>query len=100
MEPLFVPDDLDSDKTASLVIDATHYLSKTALAQEINDFIAIRQVVTKDNVVVAPLIVISKIGGLCVEIADVLLSAFGSTEVDLLVVDDLPSLENVEVDHL
>ena len=98
MESFLVPYDFDGAQAPKLVINASHYLSKAALSEYVDDLIPIRQVIAHDNVVVASLIIVSEIGRAgSRDVANVLLRRFGATEIDsLLVVNNLPFLVDVE----
>ena len=45
MEPLLVPDDLDSHQTSRPMIDASDYLAETAFPEYIYNFVAVSEVV-------------------------------------------------------
>lgn len=83
MEALLVPDDFDSDVLPGLVISALQHLSKRTLAKHSFDLISICKVITRDNQIITPLIVVTVIirrhfgscGGLgvpCARIEDLL----------------------------
>lgn len=63
VEPFFVANDLDSAKSAVLVINASHNLTETTLSEHVNNFVAVRQVVSNAYVVIASLVIISKVVG-------------------------------------
>ncbi|KAI6752808.1 hypothetical protein HG530_013560 [Fusarium avenaceum] len=69
MKPLLIPDDLDRDQAAGLVVNASYDLPETSLSKNINDFISI----TND-----------------------LVSVLGSAEEDIGVVHDLTPLIDIE----
>lgn len=100
METLLVADDLDSHESSSLVVDASHDLSKAALAEKVNNLIPICEMVAKDYVVVASVVVVTEVSSLSIEVANMFLGVLRAAEVYLLVVDDFASLEDVQIDHL
>lgn len=61
VEPLLVSDDLDGYRFTSAVVATMQHLSERSLAQCIDDFITVCQVVTIDDKIVTTLIVISMI---------------------------------------
>lgn len=99
MEPFLVTNDLDRFEPSRLVVYATHNLSEAALAKNINNFVSVCEMVSQDDVVIATFVVIAKVCGLRIQITNVLLGVLCSTEVDLLVIDDLASFEYVQIGH-
>ena len=63
MESFLVADDLHSDQDARLVIDTPDHLPKASFAKDINNFVSIGKMVAWDDGVVAPFIVVAKVGG-------------------------------------
>lgn len=57
VETVLVPDDLDGHSFASHVITTLQNLAEAAFAQNVHNFEAEHDVVTKNNVVVAPFII-------------------------------------------
>jgi hypothetical protein len=100
MEPLLISNDLHRDQPARLVIDASDDLPEAALAEHVDDFISIRQVVAKNDVVVAALIVVTEVCRGLLHITDNLLGVARAAEEDFFVVLDLSAFEDVEVHHL
>ena len=96
MEPLLVPDDLDRDHVSRLVIAALQNLTERALAEDVDDFVAVLYVIVRDHEIVAPLVVVAVIAGR-VLLRRRLLLAVRSDEVDLAVLADLVSLERREI---
>ena len=99
VEPLLVADYFHSNQASRFVIDTPHHLSEATLAQNINDFVSVGQMVPDDNVVVTSLIVIAKISLLGVEVTDMFLRILSPAEKDVPEVNDLATLENVQVRH-
>lgn len=100
MESLLVPDDLHRYQRAGLVIDAPHNLAEAPLAQDVDDLISIREVISNHNVVVPAIIVVAEIRRLSTQITDVLLCILSATEVDVFEINNLSPFEDVEVGHL
>jgi hypothetical protein len=100
VESLLVANDLDSHKSAGLVVDTAHHLSEATLTEKVNNLISVCEVVAEDYIIIATVVIVSEVGGLRVKVTDMLLRVLGATEVDLLIIDDLASLEDVQVDHL
>ena len=100
MEALLVPDNLDRNEHPRLMIDAPHDLPKTALAQHIYDFVPISEVITHDNIVVASIVIVAKVVRRMIQIANMFSCVLRAEEVDLLIIDDLASLEDVELPDL
>lgn len=96
MEALLVADNLDSDQLSELVVNASQYLSKTTLSEDVYNLVAVCQVVSSNNGVVAAFIVIAKIGGRCLQIAHHFTSTLSAAKVDIVIVDNLASFVDVE----
>jgi hypothetical protein len=45
MKSLLIPDNLDRDQAASLVVNTSYHLPETSLSKNINDFVSVRKVV-------------------------------------------------------
>lgn len=88
MEPLLVADDLDGHHLARLVIAALEHLSEGALAEHVDDLVAIHNVVVRDEEVVAA-IVVEAVVVRRVLLGVLLLVAVGADKVNLLVLLDL-----------
>lgn len=100
MEPFLVTNDLDCNKSTGLVIYAAHNLSKTTLAEEIYNLVAIGQVVSKDYVVVTAIVIVSEVSRGSIQVSHVLLCALGATKIYLFVIYDFASFEDVQAHHL
>ena len=61
VEPLLVPDDLDRHGLAGAMVAAVQHLTERALAQSVDDFVAVRQMVMHDNEIVASFVVVAVI---------------------------------------
>ena len=61
METLFIADDLNRNGFTCLVISAVQYLAKRALAQGVHDFIAVSEMITVDHLIIATLVIITKV---------------------------------------
>lgn len=61
VEPLLIPDDLDGHVLVRLVIERPHHLPKAALADQLENLVAIRDVVMDDLVVAAVLVVVTAV---------------------------------------
>jgi hypothetical protein len=96
MESLLVPDDLDRNKHAQLVVDASHDLTKATFAKYIDNLVAIGQMVTSNDGVVTTIIIVAKVGRIGLHIADHLASVLGAAKVYIVVVDDFASLVDIE----
>lgn len=88
VESLLVADDLDRDHLAGLVVTALHDLAEGSLAEDVDDLVAVEDLVVGDEEVVAALVVESKVVERDV-LARGLLVALGPDEVDFLVLADL-----------
>lgn len=95
VEPLLVPDDLDSHKLAELVIDTPDNLSETTLAEDVEDLVPVRQVVTEDNLIVPSIIVVTKVLGPRIQIANVLRCLLGAAKVNVVKFGNLATLKDV-----
>lgn len=100
VESLLVANDLYSHKSAGLMVDTAHHLSEAALTKKVYNFVPVCEVVAENYVIVTAVVIVPEVGGLRIEVTDMLLCGLGATEVDLLVVDDFAPLENIQVDHL
>lgn len=96
MEPLFIADNFDSHKLSQFMVNASQNLPKTSLSKNVNNFIAVRKVVTSDNRVVAPLIVVAKIWCVRLQITDDFACALGAAKVNIMIVDNFASFVNIE----
>ena len=96
MESLLVADDFYGDQDARLVIDTPDHLPKTSLAKDINDFVSIGEMVAWDDGVVAPLVVVAKVGGGRLHVTDHFGGVLGPAEVDVLVIHNFTTLVDVE----
>lgn len=98
VKPLLVPNDLDCTQSTAFVINATNHLTKAALSQDIDHFITIAQVISKDNVVVTSLVVIAKIGSSSRrDVTNMLFGMLGTTEPNtIFVINDLTLFVNVQ----
>ena len=96
MEPLLVPDDLDRDHVSRLVIAALQNLTERALAEDVDDFVAVLYVIVRDHEIVATLVVVAVIAGR-VLLRRRLLLAVRSDEVDFAVLADLVAFERREI---
>lgn len=99
VESFLVPDDFDRDEAAGFVINTSHDLSETSLAQNINHLISICKVIADNNVVIAPIVIVAEIGGLSIEVAHMFLGMLRTTEVDVLEVDDFAPFKDVQARH-
>jgi len=97
MESFLVSYDLHSNQTSSLVVYTPHYLTETTFSKDVNNLVSVRQMITWHNAIVTSVVVVTKVGRLSREFSDVLGSIRTSCEVYILVVDDLPALEDIEV---
>lgn len=112
MESLLVADDLDSNNSTFFMVNASHDLAETALAQNVNDLIPIRQMIAHHNIVVAALIIVAEIVGASSVLASVLarlrrsgeraddlpcVARAGEVDAFLLIIDDLAALEDIEL---
>lgn len=88
VEPLLVPNDLDRDHLARLVIPALQYLPERSLAEDVDGFVAVEDVIVRHEEVVAPLVVEAKVVRRVV-LGRRLLLAVGADKVDLFVLADL-----------
>lgn len=61
MKPLLVPDDLHCHDPSILMIHTPHDLPKAALPKHINDLVPIRQMIAKNDIVVASLVVVPEV---------------------------------------
>lgn len=61
VEPLLVSNDLHRDGLPSAVIPTVQDLTERALAQVANDLVSVCQVVTHDDLIVTPLVIIPKV---------------------------------------
>jgi hypothetical protein len=96
MEPLLVANDLDGDHVARLVIAALEHLSERALAEDVDDLVAVHDVVMRDEEVVATVVVKAVV--VCrVLFGILLLVAVRADKVDLLVLLDLLLLVRREI---
>ena len=86
LEPLLVADELDRDDLAGLVVHAFQRLAEAALAQELNHFEAVRDVVLQNHAVVAALVVVAAVVRLQRRPLDLVRRQ--SKEVHLLIVKD------------
>lgn len=59
MKPLLVSDDLDRHKFVGFVIETFEGLSEGAFAQEFLDFIPIAEMIVKDNLIVATVVIVA-----------------------------------------
>ena len=82
------------------MVDTAHHLSKATLTEQVDNLIPVGKMIAKDYVVVTPIIVVSEVCSLRVEVANMLLGVLCAAEVDFFVVDYLTPLEDVQVDHL
>lgn len=99
VESFLVADDFDCNQDAVLVVDTSDHLTKASLTQNINNLIAVGQMITENNVVVATIVVIAEVRGRSVQIPNMLLCILGTTEKDILKVDYLPTFKDVEMGH-
>lgn len=96
MEPFLVSDDFDGNENAEFMVNTPHYLSKTSLAENIYNFVSVREVVTGNNGVVSSLIVVPKVWCIRLQIANDLACILRSAEVDVVVIDYLATLIHVQ----
>ena len=99
MEPLLVSDDLDRNRLAGAVVATVQHLSERSLAQGINDFVAVCQVVVQHYEIVSAFVVVAvvvcRVVGCCH-----LFLAPGANIVYRFVVQDLLALVLGEVLYL
>lgn len=96
MEPLLVPDDLDCHHVSRLVIAALQNLTERALAEDIDDFVAVLYVIVRDHEIIATLVVVAVVAGR-VLLRRRLLLAVRADEVDLAVLADLVAFERRQI---
>lgn len=96
VEPLLVANNLDGHHLARLVIAALEHLAERSFAEDVDDFVAIHDVVVRDEEVVAAVVVKAVIVRR-VLFGALLLVAVGTDEVDLFVLVDLLLLVRREV---
>ena len=96
MEPFLVADDLDGDKDARLVVDASHDLPKASLAEHIDNLVPIGKMIPRHNRIVSPVVVIAKVGCVGLHVAHHLGGVLSSAKVDVLIIHDFASLVDVE----
>ena len=88
MEALLVPNDLDRDHVAGLVIPALKNLPERSLAKNVDGLVAVEDVVVRHEEVVAPLVVEAKVVRWVILVRRLLLAVW-TDEVDLVVLADL-----------
>ena len=99
VEALLVPDDLDRHQATSLVINAPCDLAKTAFPEDVDYLVPIRQMITYNDIIVPPLIVISKICSFSIQVSYVLLGVLCTAKIDIVVVNDFSAFEYIQVRH-
>lgn len=78
MEPLLVADNLDAHRQSSTMIPTLKHLAKRALAQSINNLIAVCKVVVLDDKIIAALIVIAIVVRRIIQSGHVLLASLSN----------------------
>ena len=91
VESLFVTDNLDGNRLPRAVIPALENLAKRTLAERVDDFVAIREVISDDHQVVTSLVVVTMVVGRVVP-CRLLLFAASTDAIHILIVEDLPTL--------
>ena len=99
VKSFLIADDFNRDKTAGFVVNASHDLPKTSLAQHVDHLVPICEVVTDDNVVIAPIVIIAEIGSLRIEVAHMLLGMLRATEIDVFEVNNFSAFKDVQACH-
>lgn len=64
MKPLLVSDNLDGNELSEFVIDASDNLPEAPFAKNIYNLISIREMISRNNSVVAAFIVVAKVRGI------------------------------------
>lgn len=100
METFFVTNDLDGNKGAGLVINATYNLTEAAFPKDIDNLISISNMITDNYVIVSTFIIVAKIGGLSIKVADMLLGFVSTAEIDVLVVNNFSSFKDIKACNL
>lgn len=62
MKALLVPDDLDRHEHAEFVVNTSDNLPETPLAEDVDDLVSEREVITGYDGVVSPLVIIPEVG--------------------------------------
>ena len=79
------------------MINASNDLTEASLVEQVNNFVTVCEMITFNNIVVTTLIVVAKIVRCSTKITEGLSRILPASEVDVRIIHDFTTLEDIEL---